>query len=65
MSLGFGLKLITSNPKFFKFSILCFPISVIPSGSLLTKRHLSPSLSLAVNACSVLSFPPLTPTTQS
>ena len=62
---GFGLNDITSKPNSFKFSILCFPISVIPAGSELTSRQRNPRLSRAVIACFVLSLPPLTPITQS
>ena len=40
-------------------------MSVIFSGSPLTRRHLKPNLSLAIIACNVLSLPPLTPITQS
>ena len=65
ITFGFGLMVTTSNPKFFKFSIFFLPISVIFSGSQFTKRQLRSNLSLAVIACLVLSFPPLTPIVQS
>lgn len=47
INFGLSLKEITSKPNCFRFSILCLPILVIPSGSLFARSALNPSLSLA------------------